>query len=60
MYLKKDNEADADIKSDNCLTLLKRFKRFKSNDDDSKYIKSYEQINHVSFVNWCRYKNMYI
>lgn len=51
MYLKKDNEADADIKSDNCLTLLKRFKRFKSNDDDSKYIKSYEQINHVSFVN---------
>lgn len=41
-YLKKDNEADADIQSNNCLILLRRFKRFKSN-DDSKYIKSYEQ-----------------
>ncbi|KAK9300075.1 hypothetical protein QLX08_007117 [Tetragonisca angustula] len=38
-YLKKDNEADADIQSNNCLILLKRFK----SNDDSKYIKSYEQ-----------------
>ncbi|CAD1473910.1 unnamed protein product, partial [Heterotrigona itama] len=42
MYLKKDNESDIDIQSDNCLILLKRFKRFKNN-DDSKYVKSYEQ-----------------
>ncbi|XP_071870354.1 putative protein tag-52 [Bombus fervidus] len=42
-YLKKDNETDADIQSNNsCLVLLKRFKRFK-NDDDSKYITSCEQ-----------------
>ncbi|XP_033204300.1 putative protein tag-52 [Bombus vancouverensis nearcticus] len=42
-YLKKDNETDADIQSNNsCLVLLKRFKRFK-NDDNSKYIKSCEQ-----------------
>ncbi|XP_053972787.1 rac guanine nucleotide exchange factor JJ-like [Hylaeus anthracinus] len=32
MYLKKDNEADADIQSDsNCFILLKRFKKFKNN-----------------------------
>ncbi|XP_017757831.1 PREDICTED: rac guanine nucleotide exchange factor JJ-like [Eufriesea mexicana] len=47
MYLKKDNEADVDTQSgNNCLVLLKRFKRFK-NDNDSEYIKSYkENINY--------------
>lgn len=51
MYLKKDNEADADMQSNNsCLVLLKKFKKFK-NDSDFKYISSYkENINHVSFM----------
>ncbi|PBC28696.1 Rac guanine nucleotide exchange factor JJ [Apis cerana cerana] len=47
MYLKKDNEADPDIQSNNnCLVLLKKFKKFK-NDSDSKCISSYkENINY--------------
>ncbi|XP_043785759.1 rac guanine nucleotide exchange factor JJ-like [Apis laboriosa] len=47
MYLKKDNEADPDMQSNNsCLVFLKKFKKIK-NDSDSKYISSYkENINH--------------
>lgn len=58
--MKKDNETDADIQSNNSyLVLLKRFKRFKNN-DDSKYIKSCEQnINCVSFdIMFYKYKNI--
>lgn len=51
MYLKKDNEADPDIQSNNsCLVFLKKFKKIK-NDNDSKCISSYkENINYVSFM----------
>ncbi|CAL7948653.1 unnamed protein product [Xylocopa violacea] len=43
MYLKKDNEADADIQSENsCLLFLQKFKRFKT-DNNSKDIECYNQ-----------------